>query len=61
MVLTRLPLTITGRRLPPGLCACTASSIPQLQNAMPVAAAPLSKFRRVVIPISSLVRSGLYS
>ena len=61
MVLTRLPLTITGKRCPPGCCAWTASS-PQLQNVMPVAAAvPLRKSLRVAIPISSLVRSGLYS
>src|SRR5829696_1129713 len=54
MVFTRLPATVTGRRLPPGFCARAASSIPQLQKAMPVAAAPLSTFRRVVIAIPPL-------
>jgi hypothetical protein len=44
-------LTITGRwRGCP--CARAASSIPQLQNAMPDAAAPLRKFLRVVIQTS---------
>src|SRR5215471_8376812 len=49
MVLTRLSLTMTGRRRP-GSCARAASSIPQLQKAMPAAPAPLRKPLRVVIP-----------
>src|SRR4051812_48591415 len=49
MVLMRLPLTITGRCRGVGPWACAASSRPQLQKAMPPAAAPLRKFRRVVM------------
>src|SRR3982750_3008694 len=44
----RLPLTLTGRRAAFGW-AWAASSSPQLQNAIPLAAAPFKKFRRVVI------------
>src|SRR5262249_33917455 len=52
MVLTRLSLTMTGSRRP-GSCARTASNIPQLQNEMPAAPAPLRKFLRVFILVSS--------
>jgi hypothetical protein len=45
---TRLPLTLTGRRGAFG-CARAASSIPQLQKVIPLAATPLRKFLRVVI------------
>src|SRR4051812_36946808 len=49
-VLTRLPLTMTGRRGPPDCCARAASSSAQLQNAMPAAAATVfRKCRRLVI------------
>src|SRR6476469_4170722 len=51
MVLTRLPLTLTGSRRPP-FCAFAKSSIPQLQNTIPAAAARLRKPRRVVMPVT---------
>ena len=48
MVRTRLPPTFTGGR--GGLAwAWTAPRIAQLQKAIPVAAAPAKKLRRVVI------------
>jgi hypothetical protein len=43
-----LPLTLTGSRAVFD-CARAASSKPQLQKAMPLAAAPFKKFRRVVM------------
>src|SRR5690349_25155232 len=49
MVLTRLPLTVTGRRGVAGACARAASSSPQLQNVMPAAPARLRKPLRVVM------------
>ena len=60
MVLTRLPLTVTGKRWPLGPCARTASSIPQLQKRIPEAPAPLIKSRRVAMPVRSLnIRAGV--
>src|SRR5689334_3797102 len=54
MVLTRLPLTVTGSARGAVPCARAASSRPQLQKVMPVAAACLRKPRRVVMRRLSL-------
>src|ERR1700754_1640108 len=59
MVLTRLPLTITGRRCAFGW-AWAASSSPQLQKAMPLAAAPLRKVLRVVMVASRYSEAGRF-
>src|SRR3954451_11072967 len=62
-VLTRLPLTMTGRRdaLPAGCWARAASSNAQLQNTMPaVAAAVFRKCRRLVISPPVLDAAGCH-
>src|ERR1700738_3672164 len=55
MVLTRLPLTVTGSFCRDAPCACADCSRPQLQNTIPVATAalpPFRKLRRVVMTFS---------
>src|ERR1700730_4608687 len=54
MVLTRLPLTVTGRARAVEDCAWVARNKAQPQKKMPLAAAPLRKSRRAIIACTSL-------
>src|ERR1700738_1645909 len=54
MVLSRLPLTMTGRARAVEDCAWDARNKEQPQKKMPLAAAPLRKTRRAVIACPSL-------